>query len=78
MQVMICTSKNYSKTLPFWDKIFGTYQKYNESVIYGVPKNSPQENLRDVYLHEFKRLKNDVKHQQNLLTKCKIIFGKVA
>jgi sterol desaturase/sphingolipid hydroxylase (fatty acid hydroxylase superfamily) len=69
--------KNYSETLPIWDRLFGTYQKYNEPIIYGVAKNSPKENLQDVHLHEFKRLKTDVQNQDNFLIKCKIIFGKV-
>jgi sterol desaturase/sphingolipid hydroxylase (fatty acid hydroxylase superfamily) len=73
----IYIDKNYSETLPIWDKLFGTYQKYNEPIIYGVAKNSPQENLQDVHLHEFKRLRIDAKKQHTFWGKCKVIFGKV-
>ncbi len=67
--------KNYGGLLMVWDKLFGTYQREEEKVIYGLTKNIKTNNPITINFIEYKNIWQDVKQCRTLKDKLKIIFG---
>jgi sterol desaturase/sphingolipid hydroxylase (fatty acid hydroxylase superfamily) len=67
--------KNYGGVLIIWDKIFGTFQREEEKVIYGLTKNIDTNNPLKINFIEYKHIWSDVKKCKTIRDKMRIIFG---
>jgi sterol desaturase/sphingolipid hydroxylase (fatty acid hydroxylase superfamily) len=67
--------KNYGGITMIWDHLFGTYQKEEEQVIYGLTKNIHTNNPLKINFIEYKHIWADVKKCRTLKDKFRIIFG---
>ncbi|WP_435260920.1 sterol desaturase family protein [Tenacibaculum sp. nBUS_03] len=67
--------KNYGGFLIIWDKLFGTFQREEEKVFYGLTKNIKTNNPIKINFIEYKNIWKDVKKCKTLKHKLKIIFG---
>jgi sterol desaturase/sphingolipid hydroxylase (fatty acid hydroxylase superfamily) len=62
--------KNYGGVLIIWDKIFGTFQREEEKVIYGLTRNPITINFI-----EYKNIWKDVKKCRTWKDRFRIVFG---
>jgi sterol desaturase/sphingolipid hydroxylase (fatty acid hydroxylase superfamily) len=67
--------KNMGMFLNIWDKLFGTYEKETEPVVFGLTKNIESHDPRVVIFHEFKEIWKDVKQAPDWKSKLMYIFG---
>lgn len=67
--------KNYGGILILWDKLFGTFQREEEKVVYGLTKNIHTNNPLKINFIEYKHIWNDVKKCRNFGDALRIIFG---
>jgi|TARA_B110000091_G_C13668164_1_gene412567 sterol desaturase/sphingolipid hydroxylase (fatty acid hydroxylase superfamily) len=67
--------KNYGGITMIWDHLFGTYQKEEEKVMYGLTKNINTNNPLKINFIEYKNIWNDVKKCKTLKDKLRITFG---
>lgn len=67
--------RNYGGVLIIWDKLFGTFQREEEKVVYGLTKNINSNNPITINFIEYKHIWNDVKKCRTLKDKLRIIFG---
>ncbi|NMH88249.1 sterol desaturase family protein [Flavivirga algicola] len=67
--------KNYGGFLIIWDRLFGTYQKEEEPVVYGLTKNINTNNPIKINFIEYKHILEDVKRCKTLKDKLRIVFG---
>lgn len=67
--------KNYGGFLIIWDKLFGTFQREEEKVVYGLTKNIKTNNPIMINFIEYKNIWKDVKMCRTKKDKLKIIFG---
>ncbi len=67
--------KNYGGLLMIWDKLFGTFQREEEKVIYGLTKNIKTNNPITINFIEYKNIWQEVKLCRTLKDKLKITFG---
>ena len=67
--------KNYGGITMIWDHIFGTYQKEEEKVIYGLTKPIHTNNPLKINFIEYKHIWKDVKKCRTFKDKFRIIFG---
>lgn len=67
--------KNYGGILIIWDKLFGTYQREEEKVVYGLTKNIKTNNPITINFIEYKNIWKDVKQCRNWKDRFRIIFG---
>lgn len=67
--------KNYGGITMIWDHLFGTYQREEEKVIYGLTKPIKTNNVLKINFIEYKNIWDDVKRCRTLKDKLKIIFG---
>ncbi|MGK0366430.1 MAG: sterol desaturase/sphingolipid hydroxylase (fatty acid hydroxylase superfamily) [Saprospiraceae bacterium] len=67
--------KNYGGVLILWDKLFGTFQREEEKVVYGLTKNIHSNNPIIINFIEYKHIWKDVKKCRNWKDRLKIIFG---
>lgn len=67
--------KNYGGFLIIWDKLFGTFQREEEKVVYGLTKNIKTNNPIMINFIEYKNIWKDVKICRTKKDKLKIIFG---
>ncbi len=67
--------KNYGGFLIIWDRLFGTYQKEEEPVVYGLTNNINTNNPIKINFIEYKHIWSDVKHCKTLKDKLRIVFG---
>lgn len=67
--------KNYGGFLIIWDKLFGTFQREEEKVVYGLTKNIETNNPIMINFIEYKNIWEDVKMCRTKKDKLKIIFG---
>ena len=68
--------RNHAGILIIWDRLFGTFQKEEESdpVVYGITSNIHTYNLFKIAFHEFQNIWKDVKDAPDLQTKLKYMF----
>ncbi|MFT5878356.1 MAG: sterol desaturase/sphingolipid hydroxylase (fatty acid hydroxylase superfamily) [Dokdonia sp.] len=71
-------NKNYGGFLIIWDRIFGTYQKEEEKVFYGLTKNIRTYNPLIINFIEFKNIFKDVQNCRTWKDRFRIIFGGVS
>ena len=67
--------KNYGGILMVWDHLFGTYQKEEEKVIYGLTKPIKTNNPIAINFIEYKNIWDDVKRCRSFRDAWRIIFG---
>ncbi len=67
--------KNYGGILIIWDKLFGTFQREEEKVIYGLTKNINSNNPITINFIEYKNIWKDVKQCRTWIDRFRIIFG---
>jgi len=67
--------KNYGGVLMVWDKMFGTFQREDETVVYGLTRNIHTNNPISINISEFRNLWADVRKCRGVRDKLKIIFG---
>lgn len=67
--------KNYGGVLIIWDKLFGTFQREEEKVIYGLTKNIHTNNPIKINFIEYANIWQDVKKCRTWSDRFKIIFG---
>lgn len=67
--------KNYGGILMIWDKLFGTFERENEKVVYGLTKNINTNNPIKINFIEYFHIWNDVKKCRNVKDALRIIFG---
>jgi len=67
--------KNYGGILMIWDKLFGTFQREEEKVVYGLTRNINTNNPVSINFAEFKLLWRDIKKCRNFRDKLKVCFG---
>ena len=67
--------KNMGMFLNIWDKLFGTYEKETEQVVYGITKNIESHDPRTVIFHEFKSIADDVRNAPTFKAKFMYMFG---
>ena len=70
--------KNYGGFLIIWDRIFGTYQKEEEKVIYGLTKDINTNNPLLINFVEFRSILKDLKKCKSWKDRCKILFGNLS
>jgi sterol desaturase/sphingolipid hydroxylase (fatty acid hydroxylase superfamily) len=66
---------NYGGILMIWDKIFGTFAREEEKVVYGLTSNINTNNPIKVIFIEFGRIWNDLKQCRSSRDGFKIVFG---
>lgn len=67
--------RNYGGILMIWDKIFGTFEREDETVVYGLTRNINTNNPIKVIFIDFGRIWNDLKKCRNNKDRFKIVFG---
>ena len=67
--------KNYGGILMLWDKLFGTFAREDEKVIYGLTKNIKTNNPIKITFVEFSHIWQDVKKCRTTRDRLRIIFG---
>jgi sterol desaturase/sphingolipid hydroxylase (fatty acid hydroxylase superfamily) len=70
--------KNYGGVLIVWDKMFGTFQREEEKVVYGLTKNIHSNNPITINFIEYKNIWRDVKKCRTWKDRFRIIFGNLA
>ncbi|WP_271768339.1 sterol desaturase family protein [Aquimarina algiphila] len=71
----IYIDKNYGGILILWDKVFGTFQREEEKVVYGLTKNIHTNNPITINFIEYKNIWKDVKQCNTWKDRFRIIFG---
>jgi sterol desaturase/sphingolipid hydroxylase (fatty acid hydroxylase superfamily) len=70
--------KNYGGFLIIWDRLFGTYQKEEEQVIYGLTKDINTNSPLLINFIELKSILKDLKKCKSWKDRFKIIFGNLS
>lgn len=70
--------KNYGGVLMIWDKLFGTFQREEEKVVYGLTKNIETNNPLKINFIEYGNILKDVSKCKTLKDKAKVVFGDLA
>lgn len=67
--------KNFGGVLMIWDKLFGTFQREEEKVVYGLTRNIHTNNPVKITFIEFGNIWRDIRKCRNNRDRLKIIFG---
>lgn len=67
--------KNYGGILMIWDKLFGTFEREEEKVTYGLTSNINTNNPVKITFVEFVHIWRDVKRCRTMGDRLRIIFG---
>ncbi len=67
--------KNYGGILMIWDKMFGTFEREQEKVEFGLTKNIHTNNPVTITFIEFRHIWQDMKKCRGWRDKLKICFG---
>ncbi len=70
--------KNYGGILILWDRLFNTYQKEDETVIYGLTQNINSNNPITINFKEYLNIYQDLKQCNNFRDAFRITFGRLA
>jgi len=69
-------NKNYGDLFVFWDKLFGTFQKEEEPVVYGLTHPLKSHSFIWQHVHYFMEMVEGVKQQHGLRKKLRVVFGR--
>ena len=67
--------KNMGMILIIWDRVFGTFAKEEEEVVYGLTTNIKTYNPITMVFHEWKAIYQDLKKQTSFKNKFMYVFG---
>jgi sterol desaturase/sphingolipid hydroxylase (fatty acid hydroxylase superfamily) len=68
--------KNMGMVFIIWDRLFGTFAKEEEEVVYGLTSNLKTYNPVNMVFHEWKNIFNDLRKKKvSLKAKCMYVFG---
>lgn len=67
--------KNMGMVFIVWDRLFGTFQKEEETVVYGLTTNLKSYNPINLVFHEWKNIFKDLKRHVPLHHKLMYVFG---
>lgn len=67
--------KNYGGILIIWDKLFGTFQREEEKVVYGLTKNIKTNNPIKINFIEYLNIWKEVRKCKNWKDRFRIVFG---
>lgn len=67
--------KNYGGILIVWDRLFGTYQRENEKVVYGITTPLNTWNPVTINFYEFCQIGKDAWGADTMGNKLKVLFG---
>lgn len=67
--------KNYGGILMIWDKLFGTFAREEEKVIYGLTRDINTNNPVNITFIEFGNIWQDMKKCRTLGARLRVIFG---
>ncbi len=67
--------KNMGMVFIIWDKLFGTFIKEEEPVVYGLTTNLKSYNPINMVFHEWKNIYQDLKKDNSLFHKFMYVFG---
>jgi sterol desaturase/sphingolipid hydroxylase (fatty acid hydroxylase superfamily) len=67
--------KNMGMILIIWDRVFGTFAKEEEEVVYGLTTNIKTYNPITMVFHEWKAIYEDLKKQTSFKNKIMYVFG---
>ncbi|MFT6556449.1 sterol desaturase family protein [Sneathiella sp.] len=67
--------KNYGGILVIWDRLFGTYQREDEKVVYGITDPLNNANPFVINGHEFIDLFKDLRKAKTVLKKIRTLMG---
>lgn len=67
--------KNMGMIFIIWDRLFGTFEKEQETVVYGLTANIETYNPIKMVFHEWKAIINDTKKSTKLRHKLSYVFG---
>lgn len=67
--------KNMGMIFIIWDRVFGTFEKEEEVVVYGLTENLKNYNPITMVFHEWKAIFNDLKKQITFKEKFMYVFG---
>lgn len=65
--------KNYGGILIIWDRIFGTFQEENETVVYGLTKDVNSRDFLTMVFHYYQNLRFQMKQLPNLKEKLLLL-----
>ena len=58
-----------------WDKLFGTYKREDDKVVYGLTENIETNNPLKINFIEYRNIWRDVKKCRSMKDKIRIVFG---
>jgi sterol desaturase/sphingolipid hydroxylase (fatty acid hydroxylase superfamily) len=67
--------KNHAGIFIIWDRLFGTFQREDERVVYGLTKDIQTFNLVQIGFHEVSAIAADVRRARGLRAKLGYIFA---
>lgn len=67
--------KNMGMVFIIWDRLFGTFQKEEEEVVFGLTSNIKTYNPFTIVFHEWKAIMEDLKKDTSIKNKFMYIFG---
>lgn len=67
--------KNMGMIFIIWDRVFGTFEKEEEVVVFGLTENLKTYNPITMVFHEWGAIFNDIKKQITLKEKFMYVFG---
>ncbi len=67
--------KNMGMIFIIWDRVFGTFEKEEEIVVYGLTENLKNHNPITMVFHEWQAIFNDLKKKITLKEKFMYVFG---
>lgn len=70
--------KNYGGILILWDKLFGTFQREEEEVIYGLTRNINTNNPISINFIEYGNIYKDIKKCRSWKDRLRIVFGNLS
>jgi hypothetical protein len=68
--------KNHGGTLIVWDRLFGTFVKEEQPVVYGLTTNIETFNPLRIAFHEWVDIVRDLKSAQNWRDRLLSVFGR--
>lgn len=69
--------KNYGGVLIIWDKLFGTYQREDDAVIYGLTENIDSNNPVTINFIEYRNILRDMRRCRTWKDRFWICFGRL-
>lgn len=67
--------KNMGMIFIIWDRVFGTFEKEEEVVVFGLTENLKSYNPMTMVFHEWRAIIEDLKKQTSIKNKFMYVFG---